>query len=229
MRKTVFVGVAVGLLAVAAALLAVGCNRQKTPENQEYDSTVGSIYVRRDGSVTSTTVGVFDKEYYDLEEFSEYVKDIVLQYNVDTAGLAFSQTIETEEALPVALASITEEASSVLLKLDYASVGDYLAFNAQYQNLEEDVYFEICPVGGQQADISDDAAFIRVSDSAQADADTALEVFAKESKKTYFVGIDFATEIYTEGEILYVSDNVVVTGTNSATVEGGAPAYIVYR
>lgn len=228
MRKTVYVVVSVCLLAAAAATLAVGCNRQKTPDNQEYDSTVGSIYVRRDGSITSTTAGVFDKEYYDLEEFSDYVKDIILQYNVDTAGLAFSQTIDTEEALPVALGSIAEEDSSVLMKLDYASVSDYLNFNEKYQNLEAGVYLELCPVGEQQADVSG-VTFIKTADSVQADTDTVLEVFTKEAKKTYFVGIDFATEVYTEGEILYVSDNVVVTGTNSATVEGGAPAYIVYR
>ncbi len=82
-----------GLLLCAAVL--TGCGAAKLPDTVENTS----LSIDRTGAVTSYTVGVFDKEYYDLEELRAMSREEVAAYNTahqtgDTVPLALEQVAE---------------------------------------------------------------------------------------------------------------------------------------
>ena len=224
MKKKITCGLMV--FATLTALLA-GCGKQEE-ELTEYDSSKESIYIHSDGRIDATTLGTFDQDYYDIDEYEAFVQAKVDDYN---AANPVSAEEDGTDVLPVSVTKISLEDSLVTMKLSYGSADSYLGFNREYQNMSADTYFEICYTGDEDASM-DGVSFVSAEDGAAVDSDKALEVYAKESKKTNFVGLNFSTELTTDGTILYVSDSdcIEITGKNTATVTtDGAPVYIIYK
>lgn len=217
------------LVSLTAAAVLGGCKKQE--EVPEYDSSQESMYILGDGTIDTTTIGTFDQDYYDIDEYTDFVKERIQAYNQENADLPFASANDTEEQLPVSYSEISEKDGTVTMKLVYDSADSYLAFNQEYQGLSEDAYIESCLTGDQSADLSG-VTFVSATDQTAVENDTALKVYEKDTKKTHFVGVNFSTELYTENAILYVSDSdsVEITGKNSVSITtDGEPVYIIYK
>ena len=232
-------------ICVSVAALGTACSKKPDPSNPTSTGTSGenatkvnheekaetnSLFLGHDGKVVQTQTYVFDKDYYDVKEFEEFVKEKVISYNVDTSGLSYAYADDVSQTLPAALTSVSQKENEVLLKLTFADSKNFMEFNRLYQDMSEEAYFEACPVGEQSLSAYDTATkFVQAKSGDTVDAMKALSATTEDSSKTYFIGIDFASEIYTEGNILYVSPNVSVNGDNFAVTDGTAKAYIVFE
>lgn len=172
----------------------------------DFSAGKDTVYVQKKGTVKGANVADFDKEYYDEEELSDFITDTVDTY---VAGAGEGSVKISEFAVEDGIARVY---------LDYAGAEDYAAFNG--------VDFFAGSVLESQAagyDIPD-------SYNAVTDADTTWD-----DTKNKIVIVGQQTQVQVDGTILFVSENVSVTGKNTADVtydvldENAQPAYIVYK
>lgn len=88
-----------------------------------------SVYIRKDGSVSSAVYEPFDTKVYDKEELQKFVEDAVKAYNQSQSGTAEAYADDTDESLVVAIDSLEVEDDNAVLRMEYASCNDYLQFN----------------------------------------------------------------------------------------------------
>ena len=195
MRKAV----KLGMLSVLSAALLAGCGA-------EFSAEKDTVYVQKKGTIKGANVAVFDKDYYDETELSDFITDTVNTY-VAKAG---DGTVEIREF------AVEDQVAHIYL--DYAGAEDYANFNG--------VEF----FAGNILDAKADGYDIPNAFTAVTDKETTWDA---EDNKIVIVGQQ--TQVQVDGTILFVSDNVSVTGKNTADVtydildQEAQPAYIVYK
>lgn len=187
------------MLSVLSAALLAGCGA-------EFSAEKDTVYVQKKGTIKGANVAVFDKDYYDETELSDFITDTVNTY-VAKAG---DGTVEIREF------AVEDQVAHIYL--DYAGAEDYANFNG--------VEF----FAGNILDAKAEGYDIPNAFTAVTDKETTWDA---EDNKIVIVGQQ--TQVQVDGTILFVSDNVSVTGKNTADVtydildQEAQPAYIVYK
>ena len=215
--------------ALAAVLLLClgllsGCEQEKT---DIFEPTRSSLYIRDNGTAAGAEISPFSEDYYSLSELKEYVQELVIEYNEQKAGLAYAYTVDVPEGsrtLPVAISKLSESNGNVILILECATPGDYIAIND----------LNLTSSGLKAVSVSTveemKAAGKSVSGSFVDVKGEAVTVEKAMKKGSYHVVVcEGATVLQVQGEIKYISTNV--TYLNSATVEtpAGEVSYIIYK
>ncbi len=243
------VGVLLFTLIIAAGTL-LGCNKASNDEETStgyedpgtselvedypYIATESGLFVRRDGSVTSADVEDFDEDYYDAEEFEEsYLEPAVLEYN-EKQGYSYTRASETEDTLPVAIDSVTNEDGVLTLQLDYKDTAEYLAFNKgineYYENWDTFIvcaYADLADYG-----ISIDATLID-TDGNEVDLNTVNTTTGLYACVLGFNGAlptGFSGKIQFEGAVTYTSEGIYIQDENEVRVyESEELQYILFK
>ena len=175
------------VLALAVGSLA-GCSR--------FEPEQSTVRINKDGSLQAAVVEKLDKDYYSEEELQAEIDEAVAEYNGDSEDtLLLVKKYEVEDDV-------------VNLYIEYASADDYQAFN--------NVTFYLKDLQGAYDDgYSFPNTFNKVEKG---------KVTGTAPKSEILSGVNYSVLIYSEemdvevpGNILYVSQDVTVTGNRKAT------------
>ena len=201
-------------LMLAATLLG-GC-RQKT----DLDST--SVYIRKDGSVSSAVYEAFDTDTYNKDELQKFVEDAVSAYNQTNAGVAAAYTKDTDQALSAAIRSLDVKGGEAVLKMEYASCKDYVQFNESEGSITQMASGTV--KGAKEAGI--DLSQFELLNPEGSDKITANQ--AQKDASVLFV--QGKASITVEGKVEYASAAVNVTGKITVEVDSAdALSCIVFK
>ena len=155
-----------------------------------------TISIDSKGRVTAMTVESFDKSYYDFEEMQTTVDQAVADYN--------SQ--HKKEPIRVKTCKQDEKTKEVTVTLGYASCEDYRAFN------QRELY------RGTVKEVQEEYGLPEVFLDRKEKAVKAKTVLA-DCPQAQVILLQEPVSVKTPETILYVSDNVTITGENTARVE----------
>ena len=169
------------------------------------DITVNTLVVNDEGTIQSAMVEAFDKDYYDLSELEEFVKDDLDKFN-------------EENDTKITLEEIKANDDKVVLVFGYDSIEEYSAYN------------EVNNASAYVFDASKAAKDERVpSDLKEIDEDgTVPKDSVYEDEKLTTVVVDADTELIVNGKIKYYS-GCEVTAENKVVTKAGERAVVVFK
>jgi len=215
-----------------ACTLLVGCK-----SNSTFNAEKSGIFVKKDGTITEVIIEEVDKEIFGLEEFRTFAEDEIAAFNMKEIGqlLAYNKDLKEKDnnaILPIALNEIIVKDNQVSIILDYLDYNYYSG--SDFNRLRDDIA-EI--VVGKKNDISAEGKLEGIQSSGIVFKDTNGNIVTDLSKviddKMYIVNISgqdiieadsqenryvrtSLIPVTVEGEILYVSSGISVTGKNEA-------------
>ncbi len=187
------------LCALCLAALFSGCANGA-------DAAEGNMLaIRKDGRVVESIKDVFDREYYEEEDFKTFVLQEIAAYN------------RTKEKDSIQVDKLALKENDVTMQLTYKTCEDYQNFTA---------YTLFC---GTIAEAYDAGYDLDVTLKSTGDASAIGRKELLEMGERHIVITESVLDIKTPESILYTSDNVTVRGKKLAAAENGAGlAYIVY-
>ena len=202
------------VLTVAAVLSGCGSKNKFKPETS-------SIYVKKDGTVTSADIEEFVGSNYSEEELKVYVEDAVKEYNSEhgAAAEAYQADVKKGVVLPVSVQSLEVKDGEASLFLNYAGCGDYLDFTGTagmeggIAELQKSTVGEMNLEGNFQ--------------NAKGE-DVTLDGVAKNSKY-HVVKIEGPVTVQVEGTVKFVSTGVLVDDKKTVTTPAEGISYIVFK
>ncbi len=223
---------------IAAALLCllclchlVGCSL--FTKSYDYKAEENSIYVHADGQITASIIEDWDQEYYDLAELTGLAQRQVLEYNKTYYGVeyySYDQMTKEQKAqmiLPVCLDSIKEDKANgkVVLTLTYGNGDAFTGFNG----------IDIQNNGGTRAYTSTvgatvvplEGTFVTATGKKSGQVQLLDEMKAKTDY--YLMYVDFATTIYFEHSVEYVTNNVAVYAANKVQTQANQGSFILFK
>lgn len=201
MRK----GAAVFLTAAGLAA-AAGCGQ--IAGGNEFAPVGNSIYISREGTVSSAFVEPCDQEYYTQEGLKAYLEKTMEEQYPDMA---------------VTLRECAVENGTMKAVFDYGTPGDLVAFLEDQKSEDLDVTglkVENLEDGVAEGSISGNG-LINVSDGKTVDFGTLA------GTEGTLVTVEGTASLQTEGKILYVSEGVEVTDQGAVT--SGGSSYIIFK
>lgn len=207
------------LLAALSGLLLCGCSGRAALSG--FDPAQSSIYIRKDGSVSSASVEQTGQNYYSQEDLEAFAVQKAEEFNK-------SQGSE-EGSSPVSVASCTVEEGEggQVLKciLDYDSPENLIAFNQAIRNPE---------IAFASLETDTVSAMSRKEDFSQAVFEDAKGKSTDLSKVTEQGGnravrIEGAGLIQTEGKILYTTQGCTLDGESAVQTPGEGVSYIIFQ
>lgn len=202
------------VLALTACQFLCGCG------NAEKDLDSTSVFIRKDGSLKSAVYEPFDKNTYSSEELNAFITDAVSAYNLATVGEAAASDKDTKTPLSVIFKSLDYKDENAVLKLEYASCEDYLAFNEAEGNFTELASGTV----GDAKDAGLDLSAYTLTNGNETIKASDLEidsniVLAKGSGK-----------IVVGGKISYYTDGLTVTGDDTIELANeNSTAVIIFK
>lgn len=181
-------------MAAAAAVFFTGCSRF------EPDST--AMLAKKDGSVTAVVIETLDQSYYDSAELESLINQEVADYNA-SAG---AENIRVE--------NFTAENQTANLTMEYAGGDDYAAFN----NV---TFFTGDILGAYDAGYDFQTVFQSVERGNVTNSQVTREEVLN-SRNYYTVIMEEPMELQVDGNIVYASSNVEITGRNTCRVLSAA-------
>lgn len=184
--------VSVLCLTVFTVGLLTGCQKF-TPDGT-------AVAIKSDGKVVSVVKESFDKEYYDGEELKANIESAVSEYN----------TSQGAENVKEKGFEVKDQVAT--LKMEYATGGDYAKFNQ--------VSFYTGDVLGAYYDAGYD--FQTTFQSVEKGAVVSSSVTREEVLNSYNYDtliLEEPIEVKIPGTIVYASENVEVTGKDTARVK----------
>lgn len=209
---------AAGLMmaAVLAVTVLAGCGGKV-----KYEPEASSIYVKKDGTVTSADIEDFVGNNYSEAELRTYVEEAVKEYNSEhgAAAEAYVDEEDKEASLPVQVSSLTVEDGVASLFLEYEKCGDYLEFTGNSGTENGISSLELSTVG--------ETSFSGNFKNAKGE-DVALEGVTKTEKNPVVI-LEGAVTIQVEGNIQYVSASATIVDKHTVTTQAGSVTYIVFK
>lgn len=204
-------------MAAAIGLLISGCGQQQKLEGWKADEN--SIYVNRAMAVESAMVYTSqkDNDTYSQEEMQKFAEEAVIDYNTANGAEAASANTEGGTPLPVAVKSVKLAGKTGTMIFGYAGPDDFVKFSQEV----EDTSHTVSSLSVKK--VSDAAAAGELADMTLVTADgKAVEVSEVEKKAdAVIVTVEGAAAVYTEGSVLYRSEQAAAKGTNGVqTAEG---------
>jgi hypothetical protein len=178
-----------------------GCrkNLELKAENVE----TNTIVVKKDGSAQAAIVDVFDKDYYSLQELTDFMNEEINSYNEENG----------EDV--IILDEIEEIDGKVILILTYSSLSHYSAFN----HIETQL---VSAKDARNGDINlPDVLSNKKEESIS--KETALE---KDNYKVF--GIKEDTNVVIDGKIMYYSNGEFID-SSKIKANGEDETIIVYK
>lgn len=207
-----------GLMMAAALVLTVvsGCGGKV-----KFEPEASSIYVKKDGTVTSADIEDFVGNNYSEAELKTYVEDAVKEYNSEHGAAAEAYVDEEDEdaSLPVKITSLTVEEGVASLFLEYEKCGDYLEFTGNSGTENGVSTLELSTVG--------ETSFSGNFQNAKGE-DVSLEGVMKKEKNPVVI-IEGAVTVQVEGNIQYVSAGAAIIDKHTVTTRAGSVSYIVFK
>ncbi len=197
-NRKVITGLAVCLLTF------VGCGGTKIPETVENNS----IIINGDGTVTSHVVGVFDKDYYDLDGLRKMAQEEAASYNTaNQQGDVTPVVVERVEALP-------NDDGSVIVTYLYDKPETYADCNGVrlfYGTVEE------AGQAGYDFEALNQVLFDTKGKKSILSADL------KNMAKKHVILFEEQTRVYCPSKVAYISENAKVTEDGSIDAAGVFP------
>lgn len=178
------------------AILMTGCG-------SSLEADTNTIYVEKNGKITSVDVEAFDQSYYDETELETFVDEAVNAYNEENGKGA----VKVEE--------LSVEDGVATLKMQYKTAEDYAGFNGieMYQG---------SVVQAVAAGYGFDTDFVRVSDQTVAGNASKEEIYSQDDVKVVVIRAK-NIDVKVDGEILFVScENVELKGNNTISIQTGS-------
>lgn len=188
MKRIHNLGGMAGLL-LGAAVLA-GCGGAKLPDTVENTS----LSIEKTGEITSYTVGVFDREYYDLDELETMGREEVAAYNTahqtgDVAPLFLEQ-----------VARLPGDDGMVVVSYRYDSAETYGSFNGRtlfYGTVEQAVK------AGYDFEGLNQVLFDTKGEKSIVSAQLETDGMAKK----HVILLEEQTRVYCPYKVAYISEN----------------------
>lgn len=172
-----------------------------------------SVFVTREGGLSSAMVETCDKDYYDGQELQAFIEEAVAVYNAANQDGA------------VTLESCTMEEGKAVAVFDYADGTALLNFLKEHGDSSLQLTnLEVMTVSdGLVAGKVSDGTWIQAKDGSGVSLDTVTK-----KGNLNLVAVEGTGVIQTEGKIQYYSGNVTLQDGFTAAVSEGK-AYIVFK
>lgn len=193
-----------GIILIIVCGVLTGCGTSK-------DADTNTLFVEKNNSIVEVSVGDFDKDYYDKDEFKDYVKEAVADYK------------EEDGVGTVKFKKLSVEDKTAKLNMQYSDYKAYSAF------VGEEVFVGTV-VQALAEGYEFDADFTAVEDGKLKDAVAQEDVVANDDYKV--VVVTKPIDVAVHGTITYVSDGVEIKDKKTATVTELTEAgygYIIYK
>ena len=211
-RKTVVMAL---VLCLAMSMLAA-CS-----SGREFSPKGNGMYVAKDGQFSTAFEEVVDKAYFTEADMLKFVVDEVVAYNKSkgASAVAYQTEAAEKEILPVSITSFTYGDKAQLI-LAYASAKDYLAFNEKDENAADELMFALAKNTTGMPDMT----FVSVEDGSKIAAGSLVG-----DKKMKIVMVVGEQNVQVQGKLVYVSENVTVTGEDTAITAKSGYSYLVFK
>ena len=188
---------------------------------REFAPKGNGMYVSKDGQFSTAFEEAVDKAYFTEADMLKFVEDEVIAYNKSKGAPALAyQTEEAgEEALPVSITSFTYGDKAQLI-LAYASAKDYLAFNEKDETVTDELMFALAKNTTGMPDMT----LVSVEDGSKI---AASELIGENKLKIVMIAGEQNFQV--QGKLVYVSDNVTVTGEDTAITAESGYSYLVFK
>lgn len=213
--KNIKTGVLALVLCLAmSALTACSAGREFAPNGN-------GMYVSKDGQFSTAFEEVVDQAYFTEADMLSFVEDEVKAYNKSkgASAVAYQEEAAEDEVLPVAITSFTYGEKALLI-LAYGSAEDYLAFNEK----DETAASELMYAAAKNTTGMPDMSFVSVEDGSKIAAGSLIG-----ESKLKIVMIAGAQNVQVQGKLMYVSENVTVTGEDTAITAESGYSYLVFK
>lgn len=194
------------LTLICAVFLAVGCNK-KTEEKDISLSInkvkVNSLLIRKDGSIQSSAIETFQKEYYNKEELQQFIEKKIGYYNAKYG----------EDS--VTLHSLEEKDENAILVLNYKSMEDYerlYGIETKHYTMEEAIAADVIPDTMKIVDKDGQASKQEV----------------EENQNCKVVIVNEELDVIVNGTILYYDNGAILNKTTMQSI-GDGRSVIVYK
>ncbi|MBQ1931588.1 MAG: hypothetical protein II347_05515 [Lachnospiraceae bacterium] len=211
-RKTVVMAL---VLCLAMSMLAA-CS-----SGREFTPNGNGMYVSKDGQFSTAFEEAVDKAYFTEADMLKFVVDEVVAYNKSkgASAVAYQTEAAEKEILPVSITSFTYGDKAQLI-LAYASAKDYLAFNEKDENAADELMFALAKNTTGMPDMT----FVSVEDGSKIAAGSLVG-----DKKMKIVMVVGEQNVQVQGKLVYVSENVTVTGEDTAITAKNGYSYLVFK
>jgi len=190
---------------------------------REFTPNGNGMYVSKDGQFSTAFEEAVDKAYFTEADMLKFVVDEIVAYNKSkgASAVAYQEEAGEEEILPVSITSFTYGDKAQLI-LTYASAKDYLAFNEKDETAADELMFALAKNTTGMPDIT----LISVEDGSKIHADELIG-----EGKLKIMMIVGEQNIQVQGKLVYVTENVTVTGEDTAIsgAAGTGYSYLVFK
>lgn len=200
------------ILTLTAVMLLFGCGN-KSGATSTFSPEQSSIFVRRDGAVSSALVETDHKGTYDTAELKAYLEEQVASYN------------EERGSGSVTLTSCTLGNGKGIAVFDYASGADLYEFTTEMNDMaNQAAELTVSTVAeGLVAGKVSDGTWVKAKDGSGVSVDKVTK-----QGELKLVALEGAVTVQTEGKILYYSGDITLQDDFTAVVAGGT-AYIAFK
>lgn len=207
------------LLCLIACLLAAalaGCS-----QGESFHPTVNSLYISKKGEISTGFVVNVDQSYYSEADMLAFCEEQVIEYNRSrgASSVAYEKEAGKDETLPVAIESLSYGEQAVLI-LNYATAEDYVAFNEKDDNAADYLAY----AAAKNTTGLPDTTFVSVEDGSRISSSSVIG-----DSKLKIVMLQGQVNVQVGGTLVYVSENVNVTGTGEAVTGADGYSYLIFK
>ena len=188
---------------------------------REFSPKGNGMYASKEGQFSTAFEEAVDKAYFTEADMLKFVVDEVIAYNKSkgASAVAYQTEAAEKEILPVSITSFTYGDKAQLI-LAYASAKDYLAFNAKDEAAADELMFALAKNTTGMPDMT----FVSVEDGSKIAAGSLVG-----DKKMKIVMVVGEQNVQVQGKLVYVSENVTVTGEDTAITAKNGYSYLVFK
>lgn len=207
------------------ALMIFGCSRL-AGEDKGFLPRASSIYVTKDGVISSATVEAYEGKNYSSSDLLAFISREVAEYNAVQNG---QEGQEEPEVLPVAVISCQAEEGRLTVVYRYADSDAFRQFAEEYHDeANQTIAFHTDTASsGRLFGWLEDGEFVKVEkNNVRKAAQEELNKLKKE--RVIQVETDHPLVIQTEGKILYTTRGVALPERTTARIPQGKH-YIIFK
>ena len=199
------------LLTACLACLLMGCG----PKRYKFKPEATSIYFTAEGTVEEALYDTLSEEYLSVDGLRTFVEGEIASYN------------EGLDSQPVSLTSFEgEEGEQIQVRLEYATIEDYEAFNYNDGQVQNAKIADISQIG--EAGITLEGDFVKAEDQSSVEL-SEVQSLTKCYVLTGTADGDGDVTLFTEGNITYTTSNITEVDKNCAKVPAGEQFIIIYK
>lgn len=203
------------ILCMGSAALA-GCS-----SGAAFNPTGNSLYISKKGEISTAFVVTVDESYYSEKDMLAFCEEQVIAYNSShgASAVAYAKEAAKDETLPVAIESLSYGSQAILI-LNYATGDDYVAFNEK----DETAGTYLMYAAAKNTTGLPDTTFVSVEDGSKIASGSIIG-----DSKLKIVMLQGQLDVQVDGTLVYVSENVTVTGTNEAMTGADGYSYLIFK